>query len=512
MPTSAEYISDLINEATGIEDADFFVLDQDEGAEFVTKKLPGSVLKDAAHISAGTLNPDRTAYSEDFDYTTGQGTTENGIQYVALQDNGPGTVVKSPAANPDYWEATGGGGSGAINFLVNPCRSQNLTGITRSTGSLAWSTTYALYGGGAVFADELLSGQTIDIDLDDVDAVNGGQSWAFDIGYRLDTASAGGTTMFADGELTACLLDGANEIQGGNIPISTGGVFRTQIFVWPSNTLTGLKLRIKAAGTSKACDLRIADVSVRPQQEMRTSALTGPTAYTPTFGAGFGTVTNIDIEARRSADQMLVTGVFKAGTIAGSAATLTLYGGLTALVNSAPSSMRRVIGRWWSDNANNGTQKAGVLHAANASDVITFGMEEKDAATAPVATAGNNANAFFATGQIINISLTVPISQWSSSIQVSGEVVEWGSNSDVTATANPNSDGGLATVLYGLGNASTFGTGWAVGTNWIRRVKFRQDIVWGVDSLHLFAKNLSSGAIFDITLGRRKQALFYSRR
>jgi hypothetical protein len=72
--------------------------------------------QDAGNLNAGTVAPARMDYDSAIDYAINNFTTENGIPYRAIQANGPSTVVKSPAANPDYWEVVGGGGSGQVNF------------------------------------------------------------------------------------------------------------------------------------------------------------------------------------------------------------------------------------------------------------------------------------------------------------------------------------------------------------------------------------------------------------
>lgn len=68
-----------------------------------------------------------------------------------------------------------------------------------------------------------------------------------------------------------------------------------------------------------------------------TDARSAWTIYTPTYSAGWGTVTNSNVSYRREGNSCLIRGTFQLGTIAASAGTLTLPGGMsldTSIVNS----------------------------------------------------------------------------------------------------------------------------------------------------------------------------------
>jgi len=407
--------------------------------------------------------------------------------------------------NPDtdttqtYWEPVGGGsGGGSKNFILNPLNKGPITDWTRSAGTaLSWSTATPIAGGGALLISTLTTGQTVDGALNTVDPMDGGQSWKIDIGYYID---AGAT--YTDGQLSLVLLDGSTEISGGNVPIILGQVSTTSVYVYPTTNLAGLKVRLKCSGGTGT--VRLAGVSVAPQQILSVPAISSEQPWTPVLSTGaLGTTSENVAKWNRSTEFMDLSWRFKqtgAGTIGSGSYLITIPDSKTIDLTRKPVGSVVGYGKI-SDVANEQSVTTNpivvVVSSATQLRIETL-VSEQALPWSNVRFALNNVS--------LNLSFTatIPISQWtgSNTIQVSGEDVEYASNSDVTATTNPNSDGGLASCINGFGNAGTFGAGWTTGASYTRRVKFKSPIKWGVDSIHLFIKETVSGKTFDITLSQ----------
>ena len=376
--------------------------------------------QDASNLNAGTVAPARMDWDSALTYAQNEFTTYLGIPYRSLQNSNSN---KQPNLNTDWWEVVGGGGTGQINFAANSLRSANLTGITRSAGTaLSWSTATPLYGGGALLIDNFQSGQTVDINLNAVDPVYGGQAWKIDLGFHIENNS----TAFVDGEMTISLLDGSNEIQGGNLPVIVGQVSRVPVTAWPPQTLTGLKVRIKAGGSGKQCDLRIADLSVSPWNGVSVPAVDNGVDFTPTienttFTTTYAKMYRIGKNARFSF-RGLATAV--SGEI-----RFNLPNGLT--IDTIGMANGGILGVAQQFNTSSGNMIIGSVMTNNSTSKVQFRTNGGSSWWSAGVPATWDANT------ILSFDFTVPIAQWSSSIQVSGEDVEYAYNTD---TSNADSE------------------------------------------------------------------------
>jgi len=383
---------------------------------------------DVADQSVVAIWSDSVVYAED------QPVFFEGEPYK-INPNNPPAAGESPAMSPDKWIATGGGGSGTVNFLLNPLTSASVSNWSRSAGTLVWNTTQNLVSVGSLQAETFATGQTIDGDfIPTINAVDGGQAWEIKLGYYID---AGAT--YTDGQIQVVLLDGANEISGGNLPIVLGTVSQTSVFVWPSTTLTGLKVRIKCSGGTG--NLRIADVAVRPQQIMSVPAVSGWMPYTPSFPAivsgaintSVGTLSAIKASYRRVGNLIQIRCWVSHSPGTGSGIIgIDLPPGLTIDSSNAPPSGSggATVGSatWY-----NGT----LVRPGSAfiNDVV-ISMFKPDALSpvhwTEIVEAG--------------IDVTIPIAQWSANIQVSGEETIYLSNSESTI----NTNGVVDKTYYGI--------------------------------------------------------------
>lgn len=145
-------------------------------------------------------------------------------------------------------------------------------------------------------------------------------------------------------------------------------------------------------------------------------------AYSPTFSAGFGTPTNVNIKWRQIGDSIQIRGSFNYGTVANSIGTMSLPAGLTintAAISSTP--YKESFGHGWRlvsgagdltvgtgsiDHAwiYNGTNN--VVQIARGTSTLLFASET---VSASIANTGD--------GETIEL-LTIPITQFANSVSV----------------------------------------------------------------------------------------------
>ena len=387
---------------------------------------------DVADQSVVAIWSDSVVYAED------QPVFFEGEPYK-INPNNPPAAGESPAMSPDKWIATGGGGSGTVNFLLNPLTSASVSNWSRSAGTLVWNTTQNLVSVGSLQAETFATGQTIDGDfIPTINAVDGGQAWEVKLGYYID---AGAT--YTDGQIQVLLLDGANEIAGGNLPIVLGIVSQTSVFVWPSTNLAGLKIRIKCTGGTGT--LRIADVAVRPQQIMSVPVVSGLNPWTPTLSTGaFGTAPvafwsrvgdKIQLFFRLSQGSGL-------GTQGSGDYILTLPNSLSIDTQAHPLNSIIGYGKNSTDtNEYSPTTLFTTVSVYSATQLRIFTLNSINT---------NNvwSSAHFGLQGPVYMSFTAQakIAQWSTNIQVSGEETIYLSNSESTV----NTNGVVAKTYYGI--------------------------------------------------------------
>jgi hypothetical protein len=137
------------------------------------------------------------------------------------------------------------------------------------------------------------------------------------------------------------------------------------------------------------------------------------TAYTPTFGVGFGTVTAINFWSERRGNSLRVFGSFAAGTVFSSQANFTLgFSGVnlptglainTSVVRTTPNS---VIGDWVTPNTANSFGYV-LANTASSTAIVFFSLG---------GSSGNitNANNMGGSGGIYSLECEVPIQGWNS--------------------------------------------------------------------------------------------------
>ncbi len=206
-----------------------------------------------------------------------------------------------------------------------------------------------------------------------------------------------------------------NLVQNSGVGFATG-TFQT------SATGTSYRLVVYNANASAgAITMYLDDMFVGPQITTAGAAVSDWVAYTPTFGSGFGTATNINFRSRRVGDSLEIYGKWTNGTVAGSAATITAgFGGANANVTidttKVPTS--GIIGT--AQTSLTSTTQFGVYPIAPTSDATTIAFTVMNSTTAYGGLA-QNGNIISASGSANSLHVIVPIVGWSSQTVMSND-------------------------------------------------------------------------------------------
>lgn len=138
------------------------------------------------------------------------------------------------------------------------------------------------------------------------------------------------------------------------------------------------------------------------------------TAYTPIFGAGFGTTSGISFFWRRVGDSIEVNGRFTGGTIAAALGTISLPTSLTIdtakIANTSTSDACPLVGYYQADSANQG----GAIVAAVSSDasVVYYANHQINVSNPSRPT---NISTNFSSNLVHSVKFSAPISGWTNS-------------------------------------------------------------------------------------------------
>jgi hypothetical protein len=139
---------------------------------------------------------------------------------------------------------------------------------------------------------------------------------------------------------------------------------------------------------------------------------TGLLAYTPTFGAGFGTVSTHSVLWKREGDKMRIQGNFTLGTASGNIGTITLPSGAvldTAKLglNNNSGNIGNIVGDYWAASVHSG---ALITAPATATNLIYWGANQTGSNyNTPAASVSAS---ILASSAICCFNLEVPIADW----------------------------------------------------------------------------------------------------
>ena len=221
---------------------------------------------------------------------------------------------------------------------------------------------------------------------------------------------------------------------------------------WVSTSASSYTLRFKAKVTT-AFSIAIDDVFVGPEALVRGAAIGPWEAFTPTFSAPLGTVTEIAMWKRRVGSNLEIKGRFKVGTVTGSSPCTMTIGGHTidttiaAAYKTSFGALTRLTsgtvgvaydGNYTFNAAYNGTNTDRVEFIAQASSF------------AYITSIGTN---ILGSNEVVDIVyMSIPIDGWTSDVVLENSRVEYAYNSDTTNANDTTNfaygiDGGLVPVV-----------------------------------------------------------------
>ena len=137
-------------------------------------------------------------------------------------------------------------------------------------------------------------------------------------------------------------------------------------------------------------------------------------SYTPTFGAGFGTVINITFYSRRFGDTLDVTGVFTTGTVAGDTASISIGfsgGNGNVTIDTSKVTSLGLIGSAQSSLASATHFCVFPIVSSGTLTTISFAVQNSTTGFGSGAALGN---VIAADGSKMSVSFRVPILGWKS--------------------------------------------------------------------------------------------------
>jgi hypothetical protein len=200
------------------------------------------------------------------------------------------------------------------------------------------------------------------------------------------------------------------------------GVTKFNGFFIASSTATdyyALRFR-RLAGTDVP---RLDSNKISPDTVVQGAAVTDWVSYTPTYGAGWGTVATSEMFYRRVGDSIHVKGTFVAGTVAASIASMTLPSGLLSDSTKQTINTIQPCGHWWRGTASATAPKKGVMTTATtSSNLVYFSRDDYTTAASPLATA--NGNALVSSTEVVGIDFVTAVTTWSSNVTMANRAVE----------------------------------------------------------------------------------------
>ena len=256
---------------------------------------------------------------------------------------------------------------------------------------------------------------------------------------------SGDMNLYVYDVTNGALLEGYHAIPTGTQPLFTRAFNLT--------TGTSYRVLLHCASTSAlAYDLTIDAMYVSSVIRPQVAGIGDWISYTPTFGAGFGTVTNASGKYRREGDNMRIMFSATTGTVAASLATISLPSPFT--IDSTKITLSNTTGSPGSIVGNfGGAGSAGSTgYIVSATGTSTSLVYLAGTAGGSVILTPTNGSTLLASTQVTSGTFLVPISQWSSNITLSSTnaAIEYASNSSSTDANDTSSFVSGATGSVGI--------------------------------------------------------------
>ena len=274
----------------------------------------------------------------------------------------------------------------------------------------------------------------------------------FDYILSSGTFTAGSSS--ADSDVIAYIYDVTNStlIEPSSIKLLSNSTTLGDKFVanfQSSATGSSYRLILHCATTSaSAYTLKLDNFRVGPCDYVYGTPITDWVAYVPSNTQGLGTITSVNMKWRRVGDTMQIQGGFTTGTVTASTAQLGLPAGATI---GGTSSTRAYSG----ETIRNGGSRI-TNFAIQGATYLTFGGGASSHGDLP------GSSAFGSTESLYITAFDIPISGWSSSVQMSdgydGREISFSANTSTTA-ATSSTPFIYTNVLSQKGNGYNSATG-----------------------------------------------------
>lgn len=171
--------------------------------------------------------------------------------------------------------------------------------------------------------------------------------------------------------------------------------------------------------------------------------------YTPTYSAGFGTVATSYVYWRRNGDSLELQGTFVTGTVAASAATLTIPSGLTIDTAKLAGGGQPILLGFGGRFAVGVPNTLSVIYGSS----TTIGFSRYADAGVNGTNGPQNGSAIFANTESETFSARIPIVGWKTAPFVVASVAGYAQTPGIATSSNQAMD--VFAVNYGTTNATT---------------------------------------------------------
>lgn len=189
-----------------------------------------------------------------------------------------------------------------------------------------------------------------------------------------------------------------------------------------SSVVSGQQYRIAVIAlknTTSTSALQIDNIYVGSQTAPIGPVVTDWVSYTPTI-TGFGTVAFQSFRSRRVGDTLEIEGYFQAGTVSAATASFTIGynggNGNVSIDNPGKIVTNAVVGRVGYNQSSSTFFGAYVLCTSSGS-TLNFSAQTSTVNNLATSVSGN----FFVSGSVLQLNASVPISGWSSNVQLSND-------------------------------------------------------------------------------------------
>lgn len=386
-----------------------------------------------------------------------------------------GTVVYDTSLNKLKYDdgsnlnlvGSGSGGGGSINYISNgDFEDGTITGWATYSGGTTTPTNGTGGSPSSTFAISSSSPLRGTYNGLWTKSAANRQGEGFSYAFTLATADLGKTLQvtfdclasanMVSGDMTVYVYDVTNSVlitpSSINLPTGTSSQYS---LAFQATTGTSYRLIFHTSTTSAlAYTVQVDQMSISPIVRPTVAGESDWIAYTPTYSAGFGTVTNVAGFWKRVGDTMHVMTSGTAGTVTGAAGTITLPGSFTILSSKLPVPAGANLVGFLAAQDGTATGQLTPIAAQPTSSTTQVYLTSKVSganllANAGVSTSITNSNAF-------SVQFQVPITQWSSNITLASTtpMIEYVYNTSTTDAADTTSFGYGAAGIAGILNTT----------------------------------------------------------